>query len=79
MEATVKLSRLRRISPVDALRLNEDIQALRRIRKELDGIEPSNVSRHELAPEILKVLKVMTLACQRYAEIKLRNDYLKRF
>jgi hypothetical protein len=65
--------------PVAALRLNEDLQALGRILKELDSIEPSSVSKSSLAPEVLRMLKTMTKACQRYASIKLRNDYLKRF
>jgi hypothetical protein len=65
--------------PVAALKINEDIQALERILRELKGIDPVNISKSSMGPEILKMLKTMTLACQRYASLKLRNDYLKRF
>jgi hypothetical protein len=74
MEAAVRFK-----LPVAALRLNEDLQTLGRILKELDSLEPSNVSKPDMGWTILKMLKTMTLACQRYATLKLRNDYLKRF
>ena len=65
--------------PVDALKLNEDLQALSRILRELESIEPRNVSERTEGVSVLRMLTSMTWLCKRYAERKLRHEYLKRF
>ena len=64
--------------PVAALRLNEDIQALKRIIRELDSLEPSNVSGRTEGVSVLLMMQRMAWLCKAYAERKLRHEYLKR-
>ena len=65
--------------PVAALKLNEDLQTLRRILRELDTLEPSNVTDRTQGVSVLRMLRSMTLLCERYASMKLRREYLKRY
>ena len=65
--------------PVAALRLNEDIQTLGRILQDLETIDPASISDKEQGELILRMMRTMGKACERYATIKLRKDYLRRF
>ena len=65
--------------PVAALRLNEDIQALKRIMRELESLEPSNLSERTEGVSALRMMQRMAWLCKAYAERKLRHEYLRRY
>jgi hypothetical protein len=63
--------------PLDALRLNEDIQALKRCRELLDSLEPINIADdREIGKTTLFLMLKVIRVCKRNAEAKLRREFL---
>lgn len=63
--------------PIEALRLNEDIVALENARKLLDTVDVRSVTKDpEIARQILGVTQSQLRMCQRYAENRLREEFL---
>lgn len=63
--------------PVDALRLNEDIRALEQARKLVDWIDPYNVADDPAkGRKILRYVTGQLKIAERYAEAKMRREYL---
>lgn len=63
--------------PVEALRLNEDIRALEQSRKLLDTVDVLSVTKDaEFGRQILRITQSQLRECQRYAESRLREEFL---
>lgn len=60
-----------------ALDLNEDVQSLRRARELLSRVDPGNMAEErELGRKMQRMVIAQLKMCERYAENKLRHDYL---
>jgi hypothetical protein len=63
--------------PLDALRLVEDIRALDEARQHLETVDVRNITEdREVGWKILQLLKQELRLCHRYAENKLRKEFL---
>ena len=62
-------------TPVDALRLNEDIRALERAIRELKTVDRYNVQDDPDADTLWMIIQKLWL-CQRTAQQKLRTEFL---
>jgi hypothetical protein len=63
--------------PLDALTLNENIQALKRCQELLDSVEPINIANdREIGKTTLFLMLKVIRVCKRNAEAKLRREFL---
>lgn len=75
MSVTPYITRI--VVPEDALRLNEDAQALARIGRELRWIDPYNVaSDPQKGRRLLRFVAGQIKMAERHAREKLQNEYL---
>jgi hypothetical protein len=65
------------VTPVDALKLAEDIKDLTRINQLLDWIEPTNVAQTSAeGRKQIRWARATVASCLRFAQDKLRHDFL---
>jgi hypothetical protein len=65
------------VTPVEALRLNEDICTLQQIKKLLDWIDPQNVADEaQEGRKHIRWARATVDKCLRYATDKLRQEFL---